>query len=155
MCDISFETKPRGYYFETVFVSKFLVHFKRTNTVYSWSRVPCFINGVLRAKIWFSNEGETLIVNHRTKETCLTKYYPPPVSLLSKEPININKVECFIRDTNERVHFLVEGCSSTHLDYARVLVPQKLDNNDNSVHGLKNRLKLGEKTFLWKNIDIR
>ena len=152
MGDFSLVTKTRGYYFETNFESKLNVHFKRTNTVYSWSRVPFFIYGVLLAKTWISNEGETLIVNHRTKETCLTKYYPPPMSIFSKEPIN--KIECLIRDANKRVHFLVEGCCSTHLDYARVLEPTQL-NMHNIFNNLKSKLKLGPRTFLWKNIDIR
>ena len=153
MVDTSMILKLKGYNLEATFTKKIHLLFTKSNTMYTWKNVSYNINGVLRAKIWFSKEGETIIVNHRTNETCLTKYYPPPVSLFSKEPIN--KVECLIRDTNERVHFLVEGCSSTHLDYARVLVPQKLDSNEKIFHDLKNRLKLGEKTFLWKNIDIR
>ena len=153
MLDTSIETKLKGYNVEVTFTKKVHLHFKKNNTMYTWQRVSSNIYGILRANLWISNEGETLIVNHRTKETCLTKYYPPPMSIFSKEPIN--KIECLIRDANERVHFLVEGCCSTHLDYARVLVPQKLDNNEKIFHDLKNRLKLGERTFLWKNIDTR
>ena len=118
--------------------------------MYTWSRVSSYIYGVLYGKFWISNEGETQIVNHRTNETCLMKYFPAK-SLFSKEPLN--RVISIIRDANLMGKYVIEGFSSEQLNYSRILNPQKIT----SISGdTLSRLNLTtDKIQLWKQIEIR
>ena len=143
------DTKPRGYYFETNCVHKAHLRFKTTKTMYTWCRVPAYAFGILYGKLWVSNEGETQIVNHRTNETCLMKYFPAK-SLFSKEPLN--RVVCIIRDRNMIGKYVIDGFSSEQLNYSQILNPQKIT----SINGdTLSKLNLGPMIMLWKQLEYR
>ena len=117
--------------------------------MYTWSRVSSYIYGVLYGKFWISNEGETQIVNHRTNETCLMKYFPAK-SLFSKEPLN--RVVCIIRDRNMIGKYVIDGFSSEQLNYSQILNPQKIT----SINGdTLSKLNLGPMIMLWKQLEYR
>ena len=153
MYETSFETTSKGYFFETSFSNKLHLHFKKTNTYYTWKRVNSYIYGILLGKLWISNEGETIITNHKTKETCLCRYYPPSSLFPNKQSRSlfhnkdpINRVEAIVRDSKQMAHYVVEGISSTHLDYAKVLRSKKVE----SIRDLK-KLSIDKRKPLWEN----
>ena len=145
----SVDTKPKGYYFETSFTNKIHLYFKQTNTMYSWSRVPSYVYGVLYGKLWISNEGKTEIMNHKTKEICLCKYYPAK-SMFSKEPLN--RVLCIVRDSNMMAKYVIEGVSSEQLDYSMVLNPIKITSIESDT---LSKLNLSPGKLLWKQLEYR
>ena len=138
------DTKPRGYYFETNCVHKAHLRFKTTKTMYTWCRVPAYAFGILYGKLWVSNEGETQIVNHRTNETCLMKYFPAK-SLFSKEPLN--RVVCIIRDENMMGKYVIEGDCNDELYFSTVLTPIRVLKISDE---LLSKLNLSKKILLWK-----
>jgi hypothetical protein len=143
------ETKPRGYYFETILSSKIHISFKRSKSVYTMSPVNILCYGILYGKLWISIEGETKIVNHVTNEVCLCKSYPPS-SMFSKEPLN--RVLGIISDSNMMAKYVIEGYSSVELSYSQVLNPQIVTSLNGDV---LSKLNLGKKKLLWKQIEFR
>ena len=117
--------------------------------IYTWSRVSSYVYGVLYGRFWISNEGQTQIVNHTTNEVCLSKYFPPS-SMFSKEPVN--RVLCIIRDSNMMAKYVIDGYSSVELSYSQVLNPQIVTSLNGDV---LSKLKLGQRTLLWKQIEYR
>ena len=138
-------SKFRGNYVEATVTGLNQFKFKKSGNDYTMSSgVKTYINNILVGKFWINFQGEVSIVNHRTNEVCLLKYFP--YSYFSKDPPN--KIMGVIKDSKNIAKYVLEGICTENLECFEVLNQQKVNTFDEI-----KKLKKEYPRLLWKHIS--
>ena len=135
------DSKFKGNYIEIIAKGVHHLKFNKNGNYYTWSGVKSYANNILVGQLWINFQGEVSIVNHRTNEVCLLKYFP--YSYFSKDPPN--KIMGVIKDSKNIAKYVLEGICTENLECFEVLNQQKVNTFDDI-----KKLKKGSPRLLWQ-----
>lgn len=98
------ETKFRGQFFKVIPTGMVHVKFKASGHHFSWKKPITTIHNILVGSLYVDQEGDCLVTNHNTRETCVMHFKPE-----RKVQENFKKLSGEVRDAEGHVRYLVDG----------------------------------------------
>ena len=133
--DFSVNLKFRGTHIESIPTGNYHLECNRTGNHYTWPMLKTVFKGFIFKKISAYTQGEINIVNHKTNEVSLVKFFKHD---------SRHKVTSIIRDSKNLVRYLLEGNYYEGVQAYLIRNPRKI----NSMNDLK-LLDFGPPSRVW------
>ncbi|XP_032238673.1 oxysterol-binding protein 1 isoform X2 [Nematostella vectensis] len=118
------DTKFRGQFFKVIPTGHCHLKFKTNGHHFSWKKPVTTIHNILVGSLYVDQEGDMVVTNHTTKETCTVHFMP-----VRKVQDNFKKLKGEVKDPEGKVRYVIEGSWDKSLE----CIPQDTGFNDDSI----------------------
>ncbi|XP_031562541.1 oxysterol-binding protein 1-like isoform X2 [Actinia tenebrosa] len=98
------DTKFRGQFFKVIPTGMCHLKFKTNGHHFSWKKPITTIHNILVGSLYVDQEGDVLVTNHQTRETCTMHFTP-----VRKAQEKFTVVKGEVKDADSNIRYIVNG----------------------------------------------
>ncbi|KAK3721615.1 hypothetical protein QZH41_008293 [Actinostola sp. cb2023] len=123
--EYSLDTKFRGQFFKVIPTGTCHLKFKTNGNHFSWKKPITTIHNILVGSLYVDQEGDVLVTNHQTRETCTMRFMPVRKV---QEKFKVLKGE--VKDAGGEIRYIIEGSWDRSLECRPVDADLNTDSTD-------------------------
>ncbi|KXJ16295.1 oxysterol-binding protein 1 [Exaiptasia diaphana] len=102
--EYSLDTKFRGQFFKVIPTGTCHLKFKTNGHHFSWKKPITTIHNILVGSLYVDQEGDVLVTNHQTKETCTMHFMP-----VRKVQDKFKVLKGEVKDAEGNIRYVIDG----------------------------------------------